>query len=281
MLQLNPQAIRIVDSYDDGLDAKHFTFEAIDFEHQPVNIGQFFMLSVPGAGLAPFTYTSLPDTDGHFNVLIRKVGKLTGALFQLSNGAVLGYNGPLGVGWPMDVLQNKEVLIVSGGCGLAPVAACINYLIDNQQADNTTVVYGAGSADAQVLSTERAYWKSKLLVYETLLDSTDAEYAGTPTEHLAQLLAKHHKSPEIVLCCGPEAMMQSVVETCIGLGLKEQQIYLSLERRMRCGVGLCGHCYLGDNLVCTQGPTYRYDKYVSLQQKTTQFPAHQGLFNYC
>jgi anaerobic sulfite reductase subunit B len=171
MLQLSPQSIRIIKSFDDGKNAKHFTFQAISFTPSPVIIGQFFMLHVPGVGAAPFTYASLPDNQGRFNALIRKVGEVTEAIFSLNIGAVLGYTGSLGVGWPLDQLKNKEVLIVAGGCGLATIAALINYLIEKGQANTTTLIYGASTTEAQVLNVERANWKSALLVHDTLLDS--------------------------------------------------------------------------------------------------------------
>ncbi len=284
MLQLTPQPMCIVDSYDDGQDAKHFTFEPLGFVHEtPIQTGQFFMLSVPGAGQAPFTYTSLPNTNskGRFVALIRNVGKLTNALFKLKSGAVLGYNGPFGRGWPVAKLQEKEVLIVAGGCGLAPLAATIDYLIDAGQAQTTTVIYGAGEARSQVLKDERAYWKSKLLMHEVMLVGNQIKNLGTPSEHIAQVLADHDRQPQIVLTCGPQAMMKSVADTCVNLVIGSEEIWLSLEKRMSCGVGLCGHCYLADQLLCTQGPTYRYDELLELENKTSQFRPHTGLFSYC
>lgn len=282
MLQLKPNAIRIVDFYDDGEDAKHFTFEPVGFTHDiGINIGQFFMLTVPGFGQATFTYTTLPAENGRFVALIRKVGKLTNALFSLKKGAILGYNGPFGVGWPCNDLLNTPVLIVAGGCGLAPVAATIEHLINIGQANLTTVIYGAGNAKSQILAKERAYWKSKLLLTETLLTGGDTAYQGTPSDHISTVLTEHHIQPQIVLTCGPEAMMKSVANTCIDISIKQEKIWLSLEKRMRCGVGLCGHCYLANELVCIQGPTYRYDKLLQLENKTARFPEHDGLFSYC
>lgn len=282
MLQLTPQPMRIVDCYDDGQDAKHFTFEPLGFAcDKPILAGQFFMLTVPGVGQAPFTYTSMPNTKGRFFALIRKVGKLTSALFKLKPGTVVGYNGPFGQGWPLSKLKHKEVLIVAGGCGLAPLAATIDYLVDSGQGQTTTLIYGAGETHSQVLSRERAYWKGKILSYETLLLGNYVKNLGTPSEHIAQVLSDNDRHPEIVLTCGPEAMMRSVAETCMDLLINSNKIWLSLEKRMDCGVGLCGHCYLADELICKQGPTYRYDKLRNLEDKTTRFQPHSGAFNYC
>ncbi|MFT5313428.1 MAG: anaerobic sulfite reductase subunit B [Paraglaciecola sp.] len=282
MLQLTPQSICIIDCYDDGQDAKHFTFEPLGFVHnRPIQVGQFFMLSVPGAGQAAFTYAALPDSKGRFVALIRKVGKLTKALFKLKKGAVLGYNGPFGRGWPVAKLPHTEVLIVAGGCGLVPLAATIDYLIDAGQAETTTVIYGAGEARSQVLQEERSYWKPKLVMHEILLVGNQIKNLGTPSEHIARVLAEHDRQPQIVLTCGPQAMMESVAETCVSLAIDSDKIWLSLEKRMSCGVGLCGHCYLADKLVCRQGPTFRYDELLELENKTSQFQPHSGLLSYC
>jgi anaerobic sulfite reductase subunit B len=282
MLQLTPQVIRIVEFYEDGEQARHFTFEPLGFVHDGmINVGQYFMLTVPGVGQAPFTYTSLPDTKGRFVALIRNVGKLTDALFKLRPGSLLGYNGPLGRGWPVEEIADKEVLIVAGGCGLAPVSAVINQLIDSGQAGETTVLYGARDKASQVLHKERNYWQKKVLMYETLMVGEDQCLQGTPSEHISRLLTLHNKQPRRVLTCGPDAMMRAVANTCIALGISSHQIWLSLERRMHCGIGLCGHCYLAHSYVCKQGPTYRYDELQALENKTTQFPAHGKATKYC
>ena len=282
MLQLTPRSICIVDSYEDGRDARHFTFEPLNFVHQqPAQIGQFFMLTVPGAGLAPFTYTSLPDDKGRFVALIRKVGKLTKAIYHQKPGTVLGYNGPYGQPWPLKELVNKEVLIVAGGCGLAPLAATIEHLIASGQAQTTTLIYGAGNASSQVLKQERQNWQNKILIQESLMETEDTDKLGTPTDHIASLLNKYNRQPEIVLTCGPEEMMKSVARACNRLMISSNKIWLSLERRMRCGVGLCGHCYLANDLICKQGPVYRYDKLLQLENRTCKFHQHTGLYQYC
>ncbi len=167
MLQLTPQTIRIVNIYEDGFHSRHFTFEPVNFSHeQAINIGQFFMLSVLGAGHAPFTFTSLPDEQGRFNALVRRVGKLTNKLFEYKEGDLLGYNGPHGQGWPQHLLNDGDVLIVAGGCGLAPLAATIDYIIETGRADHLTLIYGSHDAGAQVLKREREKWKSSITLFE-------------------------------------------------------------------------------------------------------------------
>lgn len=283
MLQLTPQAIRIHDFYEDGKDARHFTFQLLaPMPLEKPQIGQFFMLTVPGEGLAPFTYVTPPDEHGRFSALVRKVGSLTKRLFELEKGAVLGYSGPIGNGWPLDnIIAADEILIVAGGCGLAPLAATIDYLIDTGKAQQVSVIYGAHDPQSQVLKVERARWRSKVLLFESLSSEGDHEHTGAPTKHIQHILNEHKRMPQVVLTCGPEGMMHAVAFVCKSLGIKNDAIWLSIERRMRCGVGLCGHCYIANTLACKQGPTYRYDHLLTLEEKTTPRVKHAGPFLFC
>lgn len=211
--------------------------------------------------------------------LIRKVGKLTAAISDLPTSLVLGYNGPLGIGWPVTQMRNQEVLIVAGGCGLAPLAATIDHLILGQ-VGATTVIYGAANRDSQVLRQERQRWQQRLPNLETFMDGCEL-YSRHTLKHISRFLAQHNRQPQIVLTCGPLAMMKSVAQTCQELDIGRDIIWLSLEKRMRCGVGLGGHCYLANDLICVQGPTYRYDPFARLENKTTSFASHDELFRYC
>ena len=282
MLQLTPQTIRIIDVYDDGTHARHFTFEPKSFVHdEAISIGQFFMLTLPGAGLAPFTYTSIPDKAGRFNALIRNVGHLTKQLFSLGKGDILGYNGPFGRGWPIELVNHKEVLIVAGGCGLAPVASAIDYLINNGSSNSVTLLYASFDIPSQVLKKERVRWSCSINLFETLEVGGESDHCGLPTQYLSQLCNKDNGYPDIVLTCGPEPMMMAVAKSCVDLGLKTSDIWMSIERRMRCGVGLCGHCYVANSYACKQGPTYCYDEFMALENKTVAFEKYQGLYQYC
>lgn len=283
MRQLTPKTIRIVDFYEDGTDSRHFTFEPKDFAHEePIAIGQFFMLTVPSAGLAPFTYTSLPDKKGRFTALIRKVGKLTDKLFTLKKGDLLGYNGPHGNGWPVAEIHQKEVLIVAGGCGLAPVSTTINYLIDVGRAASVTLLYAARDKESQVLKQERARWSSKIKVFETLDTRGDKGHSGLPTQYLSTVLSQCHRQPNMLLTCGPEAMMKDISKMCLDLGFKSSDIWLSIERRMQCGVGLCGHCYMGSSYACKQGPSYCYTDFIAFENNySTAVSGYMEHFQYC
>ncbi len=269
MITPTPEPVRIVECYDDGADARHYRFEPLtpspSSTPQP---GQFFLLSVPGHGEAPFTYVAPPDAAGHFTALVRAVGSLTRALADLPPGAVLGARGPLGHGWPLGELYGRCVLLVAGGCGLAPLAALVDHLIEAHDGTRLVLIVGARDVASQVLGRERVRWREAITLIETLDQPTPGHVSGTPTQHLDTALTALGGVPDALLTCGPEVMMNAVAEACVARGLPPERIWLSLERRMHCGVGLCGHCYIGPTYACTDGPTYRWDTLTTLRARS-------------
>jgi NAD(P)H-flavin reductase len=264
-LSFTPSPVRIVEQYEDGEDARHYTFQLLPpVSPPPVGHGQFFLLSVPGCGEAAFTYVRAPDCDGRFAALIRKTGRLTRALFELELGALLGVRGPFGHGWPAWALGDPRVLLIAGGCGLAPLAGVLDAL-SARSAGEAVLVYGSRNEASQVLRRERARWAERLAVLEAFDQPTErAHLRGTPLALLDQAYARLGGSPSCALVCGPEVMMLRAAQALASSGLATDRIFLSLERRMHCGVGLCGHCYLAHSYVCTDGPTYRYDQLAAL-----------------
>ena len=267
MIDLTPRSMRLLACYDDGEAARHFSFAVEPLAGEPAaQPGQFFMLAVPGVGEAAFTYVSPPDAEGRFSALIRQTGTLTAALFALAPGAVLGYRGPFGHGWPRPA-PVERLLLVAGGCGLAPLAGVID-----SAAGALQLIYAARSRAYQVLARERARWRQRLTLIETLDHGDDGRPQGNPLDALEQALSRG-EAPAQVLCCGPEALMLAVARRCVDRGLPARRIWLSLERRMHCGVGLCGHCYIGSSYACVDGPTYRYDEYLRLLAASGQVAA--------
>lgn len=263
MIDLTPRALRLLDYYEDGRDSRHVTLRI----EQPlagdraVLPGQFFMLGMPGLGEAPFTYVSPPNAGNEFTALIRRTGKLTSHLFAMEPEALLSYRGPYGKGWPR-LPSSQSVLVVAGGCGLAPLAGLIEEALRQPVPPQLRVLYGARSVEAQVLGRERARWRAALPLVETLDEGGPQALRGSPLTHLDRLFAE--EMPQSVLCCGPEAFMRATAQACEERGVGADNIWLSVERRMHCAVGLCGHCYIADSYACIDGPTYRYDDYVAL-----------------
>jgi len=277
---LTPTAMELVDFIDDGEDARHFRFRLIT--PQSINTpkpGQFFMLSVPGAGEAPFTFTAKPDNQGVFRALIRKMGDVTTALFQCQSGAILGIRGPFGKGWPIASLSDKKIIMVAGGCGLAPLTGLIDQLIAERHHKHLALVYGARNRALQMLNPERLRWQREISLFdvledtgETVTSSKNHVLEGTPLDAMDSVLRTLDWTPDMLLLCGPEVMMKAVAKNFLQRGLPAQSIWLSIERRMHCAVGLCGHCYLSEHhlahhYVCKDGPTYRWD-YLQPPEKT-------------
>ncbi|QQZ39433.1 FAD/NAD(P)-binding protein [Pseudomonas sp. SK3(2021)] len=274
MIDLTPRSLHIVAQYEDGEDARHFSF-CIDVPQAgdlAARAGQFFMLTVPGLGEAPFTYVSPPDKRGHFNALIRRTGSLTAALFDRVQDPVLGYRGPFGQGWP-SLKSARRVLVVAGGCGLAPLAGVIDGAINHPGAARLSVLYGARHAGSQVLSREREHWRSALPWIETFDVAPVGHRQGSPLAYLDELFGD--EPPDTVLCCGPEPFMLATARDCMKRGVADRRIWLSVERRMHCADGLCGHCYVGESYACRDGPTYRYNDYQQLLASASMGPAEQ------
>lgn len=279
MIDSTPRRLHLLDHYADGEDACHFSFR-IDFPLAGDLLaipGQFFMLALPGYGEAPFSYVSRPDKSGCFTALVRRMGALTSALFEQPNGAVLGYRGPFGKGWPL-FFSAHRVLAVAGGCGLAPLAGVIKEATCHQLPQHLSVIYGARHAAAQVLGRERAQWRQRLPFIETFDEAPAGARQGSPLEHFDELFAA--QPPDALLCCGPEPLMLAAAGECLRRGMAADKIWLSLERRMHCADGLCGHCYVGASYACQDGPTYRYDRYLRLFGKLAG-PATTQDYRFC
>lgn len=285
MQTLTPIPIRIHSYYDDGEDARHFVFDFVNpaavANFDKVAPGQFFMLNVAGAGAAPFTYTQLPDTNGRFCALVRNVGMLTSALFQKKPGDILGYQGPLGQGWPLADIKGKHILVIAGGCGLAPLAALIDTLISDNHGHQLALIYGSRTAALQILKQQRQRWQTEILLHETVDSPSPNMAQGSPLQHIDSVIERHGSPPDRVLCCGPEHMMHAVAGHFVKTGMAAEAIWLSIERRMHCGVGTCGHCYIADSYVCVDGPTYRFDVLRKLMKKTAAFPNQIALLDHC
>ena len=275
MFNLTPVPIEVLDFYDDGQETRHYRFRLMDADNSNKHVawhkaqnGQFFMLCLPGIGEAPFTFTQLPNETGEFRALVRKVGSVTHALFNCSVGDVIGARGPFGRGWPVDDMSKERLLIVAGGCGIAPLASLINRLIDTQSFTQLEVVYAARSRATLMLNPERERWQHCVPFFTVVEDMTGLNeqefYSGTAVGILPKVLHAFAEQPDRVMLAGPEGMMEAAAEYLTAYGVDPKVIYLSVERRMHCAVGLCGHCYLQSRYVCTDGPTFTWAELLPL-----------------
>ncbi|RLG78654.1 MAG: Ni/Fe hydrogenase subunit gamma [Thermoprotei archaeon] len=232
----------------------------VEGEYKVPEPGQFNEVYVHGVGEAPISISDVYD-DGRIAHTIRAAGSVTQRMIDVSPGEVLGIRGPYGKGWPIDRLQGKNILIVAGGIGLAPLRPVIREIEKNRaKYGKLTLLYGARNPRFLLYKYEFSRYESiPHTEFLVTVDKPDAAWDGC-VGVVTILLHRTEISPEntVALVCGPEIMMRFTVKELNKLGFRDNQIFLSLERRMRCGVGLCGHCQMGPYFVCKHGPVFPY-----------------------
>ena len=250
----------------DTPDIKTFRVEALEggkcFEHMP---GQCAMLSIPGVGEAMFSITSSPTVKEYQEFSIKKCGCLTSWLHQMDVGQQITIRGPYGKPFPVDdELKGKDLLFIAGGVGLAPLHSVINYVLDRRDSyGKVDVVYGSRSKedllDLEEIQTRWMDPKNDIDVHLTIdraQEGWDGHVAFVPT-YVKELGFDPNKT---VLVCGPPIMIKFVLQALTELGFEKTQIYTTMELRMKCGVGKCGRCNIGDKYVCKDGPVFRFDE---------------------
>jgi NAD(P)H-flavin reductase len=238
-----------------------------DLGHDP---GQFVMLSVLGVGEAPISITSSPSrSNGNFELCVRKVGDVTGALHAMQPGDKVGIRGPFGNGFPIDRMRGKDVLFAPGGLGLAPLRSLINQVLDERdEFERVMILYGAKQRSELLFRDELDEWVERDDV-ECLLtvDCEDEEEGWQPEQRLECNIGvittlfpqiDIDAKDTIAITCGPPIMYRFVLMEMLDKGITESNIYLSLERRMKCGVGKCGHCQINSLYCCQEGPVFNY-----------------------
>jgi NAD(P)H-flavin reductase len=225
--------------------------------------GQFNMVYVPGAGEIPLSISGDPGNPGRLLHTTRAVGSVTRAMRRLSAGDEIGVRGPFGVGWPVDQAEGKDVVIVAGGIGLAPLRPVVYRLLaQRQRYGKVVLLYGTRTPADLLYRRELELWKSRLdLDVFVTVDRASGPWHGN-VGVVTTLIPKapFNRLHTIAMVCGPEMMMRFAAMKLEERGLTPGQIYLSLERNMKCGIGLCGHCQCGPTFVCKDGPVYRYDQ---------------------
>ncbi|MEM4245905.1 MAG: FAD/NAD(P)-binding protein [Candidatus Bathyarchaeia archaeon] len=270
-----PSPAKIVKIKKETRDVKTFTVKSAGQGGQAWNSiqpGQFVMISLFGFGEAPFSLSSIHEGPS-FETTIRVVGNLTARLFKCVEGDNVGVRGPYGRGWPIQEAQGKDVLIIAGGIGLSPLKPVIEHISRNRALfGRLEILYGARSPDEMVHVDEFANWNQ--IKDARLLLTVDRVSKGLPWDHevgvVPILFNKLETSPNnsIVLTCGPEIMMHFVVRDLLSRGFEEGQLYVSLERRMKCGIAQCGHCQIGPKYVCKDGPVFPYAELSGLPDLT-------------
>ena len=263
--ELIPKIGVITNIRRDTPDVKTFRVVGLDgkklFEHLP---GQCAMLSIPGIGEAMFSITSSPTNTEFMEFSIKKCGCVTSFLHAMEEGQQITVRGPYGNGFPVkSEFKGKNMLFIAGGIGLAPLRSVINYIRDNR-ADYGTVdiVYGSRSMDDLVDFREiQEEWVNEpdFNVYLTIdrpQDGWDGHVGFVP----AYVKEVNIPTDRTAVLCGPPIMIKFTLQALLELGFNKEQVYTTLELRMKCGIGKCGRCNVGDKYICKDGPVFRMDQ---------------------
>ncbi|GKS58708.1 Ni/Fe hydrogenase subunit gamma [Nitrospira sp.] len=233
--------------------------------------GQFNMVYLFGVGEVAISIVSDPDEPERLDHTIRVAGRVTSAMAHMQPGETLGIRGPFGKGWPLDVARGKDVVIVTGGLGCAPVVGAIDYIFRRrEQYGAVKILHGVKTAHDLLYRERFDAWRrhpnTEVLLTSDQPDKTWRYHVGVVTELFEQVALVPEQS--VVLMCGPEIMMRLGVPVLIRRGVPASAIHVSMERHMECGIGLCGHCQLGPYFICKDGPVMRYDQVAGWLGKT-------------
>lgn len=265
-----PVPARVVEVRPIAKLEKLFTLElprGLSLHHEP---GQFVEVSRLGVGEAPISISSSPGrSNGTFEICVRQAGDLTGILHTLSPGDTLGIRGPFGRGFPIRRFRGKDILFAPGGLGLAPLRSLINEVLDNRaHFGRVIILYGARTPAELLFTDELAEWGQRDDVELRLtVDRADEHWKG----HVGVITTlfpdvQIHARNTVAITVGPPAMYRFVLLELLGKGLAEGNIWLSLERRMKCGVGKCGHCQMNHIYTCLDGPVFSYARIKHLEE---------------
>lgn len=226
----------------------------------PVKPGQFFEVSLPKYGEAPISVSGIGD--GTVDLTIRKVGRVTDEIFENYIGDTLFMRGPYGNGFDLADYQGSELVVIAGGTGLSPVRALVNHFASQpDDCQSLQVICGFKTPQDILFYDDQMRWRETAQVTLTVDCETDEDYChvGRVTEHIPQLSLKDPATAKAIVV-GPPLMMTFSVLGLLDLGFREDHIWVSYERKMCCGIGKCGHCKIGDQYVCVDGPVFTYDQ---------------------
>jgi NAD(P)H-flavin reductase len=238
-----------------------------DLGHMP---GQFVEVSILGVGEAPISISSSPTQKGSFQMVVRNVGNVTRAMHSLKPGDKVGIRGPFGTHFPVEsAMKGKDIIFVCGGIGLVPVRSVINYVLDHRKDYNdVTILFGCKTPSEMLFADDCCSWKSKTDVcYQETVDRGDANWKGN-VGVITTLMTNMRVDPgrTVAIVCGPPVMYKFVLMSLHKAGMVDENIYLSLERHMKCGVGKCGHCQINGIYCCQEGPVVKYADVAKMQE---------------
>lgn len=220
--------------------------------------GQFNMLYAFGVGEVPISISGDPSDGSRLVHTIRDIGLVTHALCELDPGDVIGVRGPYGSHWPIEQHTGRDIVVAAGGIGLAPLRPVLYHVINHRdQYDDVVLLYGARKPDELLFSGEFDSWRKAGIQVEVTVDSADAAWdgrVGVVTTLIRYGKFEHDEASAFI--CGPEVMMRFTAQELENKGVAPDRIYISMERNMKCAIGLCGHCQLGPEFICMDGAVF-------------------------
>jgi NAD(P)H-flavin reductase len=237
------------------------------FRHLP---GQFVMLSIPGTGEMPISISSSPTRPEVLELCVRRVGRVTSALYRMRTNDVVGVRGPYGNGYPMQEIAGHDLLLAAGGLGMAPLRSLLWYALDHrEQFNNLTLMYGSKRPEDMLFRQELVALVDRADI--NCLLTVDADPAGTWQNHVGLLptmfdYARIDPARTYAAVCGPPVVYKFILQRLLKLNFPKNRILMSLERRMKCGVGKCGHCSIGYKYTCLHGPIFTYWDAINLPE---------------
>lgn len=235
--------------------------------HMP---GQFVEVSLPGIGEAPISISSSPTRGDSFEMVVRKVGNVTNAMHRLTAVEKVGIRGPFGTHFPVETkMKGKDLLFVCGGIGLVPVRSAIQYVLDNRKDyGRLAILFGAKNPASRLFTDELDEWRKEkdVTILETV-DHRDEHWPGIEGVITTLIpLVKMNPENTVAVICGPPVMYKFVILELTNHKFHPDNIWLSLERNMKCGVGKCGHCQINNLYVCQDGPVFNFSQIQDIEE---------------
>jgi len=247
--------------------------DPVERDHFDFRPGQFLMLELPGIGEAPFSISSSPSRKGDVELCIRKVGSLTGFLSKVERGTHVGIRGPFGTSFPMEKMHGQNILLIAGGLGIAPLRAPIAHVQENRSRfNNVDIIYGTKDPSQLLFTYQYDMWQADDIRLSIIVDKPDASWTGRVgmiTKVLEDMFAARDDDffqNTYAIICGPPVMFKFVCNMLNKRDVPMQKMFVSLERRMHCGMGKCCRCNIGSTYTCLSGPVFDYWTVMNLKE---------------
>ncbi|MBN2739018.1 MAG: FAD/NAD(P)-binding protein [Spirochaetales bacterium] len=248
-------------------------FFEFEMEKRPLGhkYGQFVEISIPGIGEAPISISSAPSSSKKFEMVIRNVGELTSVIHGLNIGEAIGVRGPYGTTFPMDDLKGKSLLYITGGIGLVPArSAILHSLANRNDYKDITILFGCKDPSQRIFVDELSEWEKRPDVnfLETVDTAANSNWKGNVGVITTLMPKLQNVNPDntVAIVVGPPIMYKFVIMSLHDMGFTDDHIVVSLERRMKCGVGKCGHCQINHIYVCQDGPVFYFSDIKDLKE---------------